>query len=260
MHKVIASYFWGNSVVLFIFVTCLISLWLRRKNLEGKVTCLLQYTLIFIATVLWNPVLYKIMLASFFSDAAEVVRIYLIFPVWWIIALAIVDLLKGYEVKKQIIGLIGVLIFIVLIGNNTLSSDLFEKKTNWYKINDDAVQIADIILEEEDGRNTVALIQDQGTKYTAGGGIWEGVRQYTSKIRPVSFDVDRNNLVVEQPEVTEVYIKQLVEAAQNMIRDDDVEAIYIVIQRETEGASYFILQNGQLVGETKDLLIYRYKI
>lgn len=256
MYKTISNLFWMKECYFFIFAISLLFLWMKRKEIKETSKVMIIYVAWFLVLILWNPIIYGIMMKTFFTGAAEVVRIYIILPVTWITAYAITVFLSGIKGGKRILGIIAVLLCFFFVGRTVSDAGWITKPTNAYKIKQDALESAEHILEDIEDKRVVAFIQDDGSKFTYGGNVWQGIRQYTSRVIPIAIQIpDEESLSADRESVLAL-VKSYHERVRIIEEDIEKEHFYMVVQKEM--APIFSEVGGKILGETEGYVIVRF--
>lgn len=159
--------YFADTVILPVFAIAII--WILRKWNKDRRTAAL---LVAVASVLvlYNGVTYAV--AERFGETNTYYRFFWICPVVIITSMFVVELLFKMD-KKQKLLFSGIMIVGVCYFSSKAMVEWIEIPENIYQIDSDVIQVADIIMDLEDGEFTT--IVDNGT-------IKETIRQYTARI------------------------------------------------------------------------------
>ncbi len=189
--NVINLHFAENYVYLLLFVICLVMLIVKRKDLTRGYLLLGIFTsiVLIILFILPTQMLFNMIPAS---DDSVFARLWLLCPVWLVIAYVAAASIPKMENKihKTVISMVLVLV-IVFSGNTIQSLNMLNNPQTPYKIRADSVEIADEVLRLNDGNPTslFILVPDyaDGENYINGGTLNMGIQQYTGDIQLTPF-------------------------------------------------------------------------
>lgn len=150
--------YWNGSLIQYIFYASIIFLLLSyRKKHSSKI--LLRYILI-LAIIIFNPVFYTIS-HTIFSEWNTYIRMfYLLFP----------EIIMSYAITSSITalrtnliryaGIIGVLLYIIMLGTSFQTVARFQPAKNLYKLPPEAIEICQILKEDCDDSPVVLTPTD----------------------------------------------------------------------------------------------------
>ncbi|MDD6157402.1 MAG: hypothetical protein PUB52_10350 [Lachnospiraceae bacterium] len=192
-------------------------------------------TLIFFL-VICNPAVAKIGLRFFGEDRWAYMRIFYLLPLMTIIAYAITEWYTEHvqfnsSVKKKTAYILVIIVTVVLCGE-VYPSSMYKKAENIYKIDQDALEMSDFILEDSSGEEIYVLLPEVED-------IVYGVRQYTGKIIVSGFS--------EGLEDTTRF--------QNALKEKSFT--YIVFPKTVDATDSMRQGNFYRVGETEQYYIYK---
>lgn len=165
--KIINDIFWGNSAYLTIFVLSMILIFYFRKKWENAYKAFFPYVCLLYILVLFNPILIKKLLSTYFPGDAELVRLYIILPVGLVISFVLSSTVSKGSGKKKILVLSLFLAMIVFSGRGILETDYYIKPESIYKINNDGREAA--IIMEEDVKKDISSGQVKADRYDKNG-------------------------------------------------------------------------------------------
>lgn len=233
--KYINDSFWSSSGYMVLYVISLIWLLMLKKE-EKRAKWMAFYSALCWILIVYNPILAEIAVAKFMEDGQAYLRICYLMPVMTIIAYAatsfFVENVKKEDSRKKHVIWISAICGAVVLSGEFFSSDMFLKAENVYKIDNEALKIADIILEEyEDEQIRVLLPEDENLTY--------GIRQYTNGIVFAGFLEEMENYTT---------LKK---------HEMEKEYSYLVIGREQPTVNIIEKKAYQRVGATENYYVYR---
>lgn len=157
----------GKLLELFLILLVLLLIFSEKNSFERRIA---GYTILSIV-ILCNPfvavILKKIALETVYW------RTLWILPIGSVSALGMVSVIK--KIKKnwmKILLAFGFLMIILKCGSSLFTQDNFEKKENWYKIPNEVIKTADVILKDSKGTAKVLAPEEIST--------W--IREYSADI------------------------------------------------------------------------------
>ena len=177
--------FWnGNTLYFAFYIIGLTVLFFGRRKNAKAFRLLSAFSILAMLGFCYNPLIYDLFVKMPNSDDQVYSRIWIILPVWIVIAFAGIELIsriKSKTIKNSSYILIGA--GIVLAG---FSSGYYIDSSSVYKVNNDVVEIADTILENKKTDYPQLLLccpmQEYGGNFVQGGTVWYGLVQYTGEI------------------------------------------------------------------------------
>lgn len=170
--------FWGDSSYMVLLTLSLIMiLWNKKKNARGKTMAL--YSILVLVLIIYNPFVAPFGLHFFAGDRWAYMRIFYLLPLMPVISYALSDFYSDMvditePPVKKIKFLAAICIIIILCGE-VFDSSMYRKAENLYKIDPQALEIGQTILENSGEQKVRALLPDQDD-------IVYGIRQYTGDI------------------------------------------------------------------------------
>ncbi len=184
-------HFAENYVYLLLFVICFVILIVKRKDLTRGYLLLGIFTsiVLIILFILPTQMLFNMIPAS---DDSVFARLWLLCPVWLVIAYVAAASIPKMENKvyKTVVSIVLVLV-IVFFGNTIQSLNMLNNPQTPYKIRAASVDIANEVLRLNNGKPTsiFLIVPDyaDGENYINGGTINMGIQQYTGDIQLTPF-------------------------------------------------------------------------
>lgn len=174
--------FWSSTFYLLLYIICMLVLIIWKKQMKSGNAILVGYSLLLIVGVIYNPIFAKLSLKLFFYGTGEYARLFQILPLWYTIAYVLTAVISQMKTKMQYLALILVISVLAITGKTVFQQQWYLPADNIYKINQNALEISDIILEDMNGKQSVAMIQGKEDQYIQGGSFFYGIRQYTSDL------------------------------------------------------------------------------
>lgn len=187
--------FWnGNACFLIAYVVSLTILFNSKEKTNGK-RLLATFSVFILLGVCYNP--YASIMFNHFPQSNDGVygRIWILLPVWIVIAFAGVELIG--RIKSTAYRNISIICFavgVVIAGTSPDMLTQYNQSLSPYKVNPDGVEIADKVLSNNNGNPAGLLMllndNERNDNYIQGGTAYYGIQQYTSKIEvfPVYFN------------------------------------------------------------------------
>lgn len=176
--------FWNNNyfyLLLFIFSLVL----LMEKDSKRITKDILLFTFILLFAILFNPLLQLLLPTEIKENDAVFARFWILLPAFLLIPIAIVALIEkqSNHIKRIIIAV--TIVIIVVSGNSICTMGAMNSADNCFKINDEAVTLANILLKQNEDSPRVILVY-VGTStdgnFMNGGNVPAGIPQYTAQI------------------------------------------------------------------------------
>ena len=225
--------FWGEGSYMVLLVISLIAvLWGKRKNDRAKTIAV--YSILVLIFVIYNPIAAPIGLKFFGGDPWSYMRIFYLLPLMPFIAYALADYYAGtVEVTEKTarkVLVLGVLCITIVICGRTFDKSMYIKAENIYKIDEQALEIADTVLDDvREGKARVLLPNNSMIIY--------GIRQYTGDI------------------IVAGYSDNVTDGSSLRELDETTDFSYIVIARD-KAVLRMLEKNGyRYVNDTKDYFI-----
>lgn len=180
--KNVHEMFWTSPFYLILYVVCFFILILYRKKMQSGYRMLIWYSIIVIVGIIYNPIFVKLSLILFFHGADEYVRIFQLLPMWYTIAYVMTIMITKFKKKMQYMLLVVLIVCLSVFGKTVFQNGWYIQPQNIYKINNNALEIANLILADSDDQSTIVYIQGIETQFIVGGSLVYGIRQYASSI------------------------------------------------------------------------------
>lgn len=176
--KYLNQSFWKNSGYMVLFAVAIIYIMLTQHR-QSRGFRMVLYTVLCFGLVVYNPAVANLAMHFFMEDPAAYLRIFYVLPIMTILAYASTEFYctsveKSEGIKKKAVFLIVICMAFVMAGK-FFDDAMFIKAENIYKIDSEALEIADYILE--DGNN-----EQVGCIFQKDDNLIAGIRQYTDKI------------------------------------------------------------------------------
>lgn len=138
----------GTGMQMALFFACLIYLFVQKKEKEKRFL-FLGYALLFFI-VCFFPVTARIIMRVCIGEEVYW-RMFWLLPSAIVTAYTAVQILMQMEGKAKRLLLFALLLAVIaLTGTNVYNDTVFERKQNWYKLPQDAVDICDLIRQDAD--------------------------------------------------------------------------------------------------------------
>jgi uncharacterized membrane protein len=147
-----------------------------KEDVRGK--RMAWYTVLVLILVIWNPVVASHATLFFGEDMRAYLRIFYLLPLMPLIAYAGTKVYekaaRNHKLTKKILTVLVLCITIISCGG-IYDSSMYREATNIYKIDQDAYEISNILMDNSDGGRPVAWVPKTED-------IWYGIRQYEGQI------------------------------------------------------------------------------
>lgn len=233
MIKNVHDSFWTSSVYFIIYIVCMLILILRKKQFHKGNTILVGYSLLILFAIIYNPIFAKISLKFFFNGNEEYVRIFQILPVWYTIAYVFsteLSRIKGLF-KYVLLGIL--VLFLTIFGKTVYQQEWYLKADNIYKINEDALEVSNIILDDMQGKQSIAMVQGKENQYIRGGSFFYGIRQYTADL-----------ILIDDFPTKELYDTWSIQEKEEYLNNNRE---YLKREKRTCEYQYIIIEENQLM-------------
>ena len=243
--------YFGNGAYMILFLISLIYILIKEK--QNKTIRIFLYGTIILAVIIFNPLVYKI-LEPIFSGGVYW-RMFWMFPIAitvpYVAVKWITEKKEPEEVKtkgkifwqKAFIG-VAICVIIILSGKVVFNTDNFEVATNWYKLPQEALEIATMISEDSCEKK-VALVPETIVAY---------IRQYNSDI---ILRYARNpHTYANEPMVSAL---QRGAVAEIMEDSEKHGTNYIVFRNETSLTENMEDYGFEILGKTNTYTVYKRK-
>ena len=187
-NEITDFFFAGNYVYLLIFAAAIVMLIIFRKEFDKGYKLLIPFCLTGMVLILYNP-LVKVVFEKLpaVEEGNVYARLWLLFPVWIVIAYTVVCVCMRISNKVLKCAFIAaVAAALIFSGNTIMKQQKMLDAQSIYKIKPEAVQIADEVLRLNGNEPTVLYIfvpqSDTSERYVNGGTLAEGIRQYSGNI------------------------------------------------------------------------------
>lgn len=238
------SLYWNGTCIKWIYIICLIYLFVSRKA-DQKQSFLKKYV-VWQYIVIFNPVFYYI--AYNFLKAANVyVRLYyILFPEIYM-AYILTSMIFEFKKKWQSI-VVAVLCGAFIIGSGKTYQTIacYRKAPNLYKIPPEAIEMCDLINKD--------CIENEPRVLVSDGVVVTYIRQYSSRIQMLygryGYDYKGNNILnlIQNNQITMEKIVQL-------MRENDCQ--YLVWKYDEEKIAEAEALGGSVVGRTDSYVIVK---
>lgn len=170
--------FWGDSSYMVLLTISLIMiLWNKKKNQRGKTMAV--YSIMVLILIIYNPFVAPIGLHFFSEDRWAYMRIFYLLPLMPVIAYALTDYYADEVDCTEKVGkkikFLAIICITVIICGRTFDSSMYIKAQNVYKIDQQALEIGETILEDSKEQKVQILLPENDN-------IIYGIRQYTGNI------------------------------------------------------------------------------
>lgn len=196
--------FWKDSAYFTLLVISLIYIWMKRKS-DNRGFRLEIYSILVLFAIIWNPIVAKYGVIFFGEDMYAYLRIFYLLPLMTLLAYAVTHFLSHYSgngSKKKTIVAFLMFAFIISLSGKVYDKSMYQKVSNIYKIDQDALEISDMINADSGNSRVYAVIPEKEE-------IYYGIRQYTSNIIIAG-------TVEKMEEVTHTGFEYLVVAQENV--------------------------------------------
>lgn len=201
--------------------------------------------------VIFNPLFYQVVGTRFLSGVYW--RLFWILPVTIACGVMFTELIS--IIRKYWVRLLALAVLCLVIGKagtRVINGETYTAAENRYQIPQEAVEVSELILEANEGFESMAVVPDELTCY---------IRQYTSKIR---LAYGRNLWgFISSPTAEQVALYELVTSGNPDPKDLHKELTaqgcnYIVFNTEKQELPSNLEANGfSLCGETGQYRLYR---
>lgn len=185
----IHSMFWNKSIFVSVYVLCFIFIFFSFKRNEKALDSLGIYSLLIFIFVAYNPLVCYILLNYIIDDVGVPIRVFLIIPLFAVVAFVFTEIVYETKNKCYKIGLfLGFGILICLGGKSFYENKDFKIPTNIYKIDQEVIEVNDIIEQYYGDLDSIGIVyQTDGTPvldYWArrDDNLIEGLRQYNARL------------------------------------------------------------------------------
>ncbi len=182
------SVFSSNAFYLVLFICSILLIWTSRNESKRSFRLLITYSAL-IAVIVFNPLLRNAFMLLPATNEGVIERFWMICPIWMIVACAM-TLVVSKRSKKPSKVLYSAIIALVIIcgGSSIVFLNMMIESANEYKISNTALELADQVLEINNGEPTslmvfVASDQFGEDNYLHGGSTCNGISQYTGNIQ-----------------------------------------------------------------------------
>lgn len=253
----ITKMFWENNYIyIVLFVVAILLITKQRKQLGNGYNLLFSYTILVFILVIYNPVTRMFVSAIPVTITPIYARLYMLLPMWVIIAYGLALLNKRKQTSFISIALLAATM--ILAGNSLELNSMLVDSNNMNKVNSDAVLIADTIMNINDGKPTSLWIIlpeiNNEEKYIYGGTIGDGIKQYTANIRLSKWYYDEeywNDFFVSD-DVSADYIGSIID---NTLKQQGVE--YIAIPDDESVAGKMSILGYEVLGHECGYYFYK---
>ena len=181
-------YFAGNLIYFSVFIFAF-SLLIAKRNAFNRGSALfVSFTLLTMILFVFNPALEQLISRFPASNDQVFARVWLLCPIWLIIAFSSsFNALHKRRMITKNARTIMLSLIIIIFGNSLSYKQMYIQTNEVYKINADAVEIADKALQLSDGEPTSLYILVPSTggpmeNFVNGGTVYQGINQYTGLI------------------------------------------------------------------------------
>ena len=170
--------FWGDSsYMVLLTISLLFMLWNKKKNTRAKTVAV--YSILVLFLIIYNPLVAPYGLHFFSEDKWAYMRIFYLLPLMPVIAYAFTDYYADKvditEKAGRKMTFLAVIVITILLSGQTFGSTMYIKAQNIYKVDGQALAIAEAVKEENAGETARVLLPENDN-------IIFGIRQYTGDI------------------------------------------------------------------------------
>lgn len=225
--------FWGDSsYMVLLTISLILMLWNKKKNTRAKMVAV--YSILVLFLIIYNPFVAPYGLHFFAEDQWAYMRIFYLLPLMPVIAYALTDYYADKvditEKPGRKAAFLAVIILTVLLCGQTFGSSMYIKAQNIYKVDGQALTLADTIKADSGAEKIRVLLP-------ANDNIIYGIRQYEGDI------IVAGNSDTIKDEMT------LYTAEQTM------DFSYVVIGKDEELLRMFEKSNYENIASTDDYYI-----
>ncbi|MGN0495232.1 MAG: MBL fold metallo-hydrolase [Lachnospiraceae bacterium] len=239
-YQELTNAFWGEYSYQILFYLSLILIWLLEKNNEKKVG-VLWYS-VFVFFIIYNPLIYYISQVFFTRKSGLVAyysRLFYLIPAIFIIAYAMVLVLKQTSGRKKVVCTMLIMVVLAIGGHSAYGEDWFVKAQNVNKVPEDVKQVS--CMFPGDGLISIMAPSD----------LVPYMRQIDSRFSmPYGRDASKftisNQLQSVAPDV-------------NMVLDYAIETNteYLVVIYNEEALKLYMQQGCEVIGYTNHYVVIR---
>lgn len=246
--RILHETFWGTSIYWIIYLVCLVLLFGFRKKMKRGYQILGWYSIMVCCGIIYNPIFMKVAYKLFFRGIAEYIRIFMILPVWIVIAYVMTECIQ-YSKKKLVrfASLIVCILVLILSGVPFSKTGMYVEAENPYKIDQEALEIANILLEDSGGEARI-LIQTTADSYRDRATWYHGMRQYSSDIIFVGRFLTDEEYAASDMQSMRDYINEL---------KKDYEFQYVICENGTLGLDGLLEYGGEILVEIEGHVVLK---
>lgn len=220
----------GNGMMMILFVLSMVYIILTDKERRKYFV----YPAIIIIIVIYNPICYKFIWKHIVSEEMVFWRMFWLFPVVPVISYAIVRLINTFSKTIVKIAAIVLLAVVVMIsGTSAYTSATFEKSTNYYKLDEKTINIAEDLLQYSEEPEVLAPTSLS----------WQ-LRQYSAKIK-LKIDAYLDTARASKSDILHIC---------SLALRDNIQLIVINKSQQFD-ISYYNMLGYQLYAEGQDYVI-----
>ena len=183
-------FFEGNYLYLFLFIISLITLTVSLKKQSRRVLSLLMFSYLSLLFI-YLP-LTSVLFDRYLDGNPVFARLWMICPVWIIVACAAVICLSG--ISNKVIKVVSVFLIIILLivsGSSIRTLNMISNTDDVYKIRNEAVEISNEVMRLNNDEPTslfmLVPVYTVPDNFVEGGTVKSGIEQYTGRVNLTAF-------------------------------------------------------------------------
>ena len=186
--KEVTDGFWGGNIVyLVIALASVVLLIVKRDKFSRGSKLFIAFSMLTVVLLIYNPALHLLFVKMPESNMQVFNRLWLLVPVWMIIAYALSAGLSEMKNKVLCYALCFVAALLLIVAGKTLvDQNMVNTPRDIYKINPLSIQIADDLLAMNEGEpvSVAFFVRDYegGGNFVNGGNVAAGITQYTGMV------------------------------------------------------------------------------
>ena len=188
--RTISSLFWGQTAFFTLFIISMLFLFFFRKKWKKAYETYFWHIILLYVLLLANPFTLKLFLESYFPGDAELVRLYILLPVGFVIANVLTEIASEMNGRKKVLVLMIFIAVLAFSGKGIMETGYYIKPQSIYKVNDDGREAADIM--QNDVKKDIEKGLVQADRYNSKGEyISAGSPVYLEAQGPDLYDTTR---------------------------------------------------------------------
>ncbi len=250
------SLFGGNIIWLALTISSMVYIANKRRTLAKGAKLYVIFTLLILLAIIYNPVFRYFFIRIPDSGDAVLNRLWLLCPLWMIVAYAFTDFKMSFKKKtSQVLVAVGLFLLLSFSGYSIFTHNMYNNTECIYKIRKESVEISDIVLANGEDQPKMLLIVNYETweeaRFENGGTIIEGIMMYTGDIcilRQQPSEAEWNDYWVSeytpQGRITGDYINSWLKAE------------YIAVPNDERIIPNLEFCGYELIGKTEDYFVF----